>query len=100
MTNVWVSVRQLGMHPADRAALQAWMDWIDDFTVYFLHTLEMWLKLRETAQKEGRDAADALPCIRLLPDMHFAKRLVQVLVCWFCCNMSLRCENVKMCMHV
>lgn len=66
------------------------MDWADDFTVYFLHTLEMWLKLREKVQKDGGDlaATDALPCIRLLPDMYFAKRLVQVL-----------CLSAGLCLH-
>ncbi|KAK9834511.1 hypothetical protein WJX74_003418, partial [Apatococcus lobatus] len=72
----------LGMHTADFAALQQWMAWADNFTVYFLHTLQLWLMMREEANKDGRDAAaaDAIPCIRLLPDMYFAKRLVQVLL--------------------
>ncbi|KAK9853608.1 hypothetical protein WJX84_005887 [Apatococcus fuscideae] len=72
----------LGMHPADCAALQQWMGWADDFTVYFLHTLEMWLIMRNAAKEDrgAAAAADELPCIRLLPDMYFAKRLVQVLL--------------------
>ena len=65
----------------DAAALEPWLAWVEGFAAILLGCLRRWVLARREAGADAakRARADALPCVRLLPDGYFAKNLCEVL---------------------
>ncbi len=58
----------------DALQLEPWMSWAQAYADLLLRCAARWARGRAT----GAAQADALPCIRLLPDSYFTKHLDEV----------------------
>ena len=61
----------------DALQLEPWMAWAQAYAGLLLRCAARWARGRAS----GAASADALPCIRLLPDSYFTKHLDEVRSC-------------------
>eukprot|EP00873_Tetraselmis_striata_P039016 jgi/Tetstr1/459280/TSEL_004679.t1 len=77
---------------AEREALLRWTDWMVEYCAFFMSAMVTWVARHRALAAAGPGKlpppglpASAIPCVRLLPDQAFLKRLTgTVIFCLFC----------------